>query len=177
MAHAEPGQSVVGYAVTDAHLGDVQQGCSRGVEASIHLSHACAHGGKVLHGLAALVISQVALEGILHRCQVRIRHGCTVLLLQCAANLLHQICNLHRHTPNFNWRDAAYAAADGSTEFAALAKAVRSTACVDPDTAPSLRQPSEANQQCLICALASASKCCVKLAAVIVSALQGLIPS
>lgn len=62
----------------------------------VHLCHPSAHGDEVLHGLAAVVIIQVALEGILHCCQVHVGHCCSITLLQGAANLLDQVPNLNK---------------------------------------------------------------------------------
>lgn len=60
----------------------------------VHLGHPCAQGGEVLHGLAAVIIVQVALEGVLHGRQVHVRHRCSISLLQRTADLLHKVPNL-----------------------------------------------------------------------------------
>lgn len=70
----------------------------------VHLRHPCAQGGEVLHGLVAVIISlvalegslpvQVALEGILHRRQVHVWHCCSICLLQRTADLFHKVPNL-----------------------------------------------------------------------------------
>lgn len=63
----------------------------------VHLRHPCAQGGEVLHGLAAVIIFQVALEGVLRGRQVHVRHCCSISLLQHAADLLYKVPNLQVH--------------------------------------------------------------------------------
>ena len=71
------------------HLGNVEESCSRGVEACVCLSHPCAQGSELLHCSLALIIIQVPLERILHGLQIRVWHGCCIFLLQAAADVLH----------------------------------------------------------------------------------------
>ena len=71
------------------HLGNVEESCSRGVEARVCLSHPCAQGSELLHCSLALILIQMALESILHGLQIHVWHGCCILLLQAAADVLH----------------------------------------------------------------------------------------
>lgn len=91
-------------AAREGHLSYVQQGGCGGIETMVHLRHPCAQGGEVLHGLAAVIISlvalegtllvQVTLEGILHCRQVHVWHCCSIRLLQRAADLFHKAPHL-----------------------------------------------------------------------------------
>lgn len=63
----------------------------------VHLRHPGAQGSEILHGLAAVIIIQVALERVLHSCQVHVWHCCSIGLLQRAADLLYKVPNLPVH--------------------------------------------------------------------------------
>ena len=82
------------------HLSYVQQGSGRGIETMVHLRHPCAQGDEVLHGLMAVIIIQVALEGIVHGRQIHVRHCCSISLLQHAADLLYEVPNLWPQAEN-----------------------------------------------------------------------------